>query len=271
MKTAIAITPDQASFGPLVFRGDLFASIQKAAAIGYDAVDMHIRDPHTVDEKALLAHLSAHRMAVSAVGTGLAYGMDGLSFASEDEGTRRQAVERVKAHVDFAAPLSAVVVIGLIRGRLSSEAEVSKRERAWIAGCTRELDAYAQSRGVRLVVEPINRYETNVINRVDEAVAFISENGLRATGVHVDTFHMNIEEASLQGAIRTAGSLLYYAHLSDSNRWYPGGGHLKLASVIAALREVGYDGYLGMEILPLPDPDTAAREALANLRRLLGA
>jgi sugar phosphate isomerase/epimerase len=135
----------------------------------------------------------------------------------------------------------------------------------------RECDDYARARSVTLALEAINRYETNCFNRADELVALIEDNGLASSGILLDTFHMNIEESSIENAVRTAGKHLCLVHFPDSNRWYPGAGHLDLLSIVGALREIGYDGYLALETLPLPDPETAARKGLTNLRRLLDA
>jgi len=82
---------------------------------------------------------------------------------------------------------------------------------------------------------------------------------------------MNIEEPSIEESVKAAKGRLLHVHVADSNRWYPGAGHLDFARIVAALRDIGYEGYLSAEILPLPDPDTCVRRTIEFLRGVLGA
>jgi len=132
------------------------------------------------------------------------------------------------------------------------------------------VPAYAAQRGVELVLEPINRYETNFLNTVAETLAFLDEVAAPNVGLLFDTFHANIEEPSLAGSLRAAGQHLKHVHTADSNRWAPGSGHLDFAAVVATLRQSGYDGWLSAEILPLPgSAEQAAAQAIAHLRPLV--
>ena len=88
-------------------------------------------------------------------------------------------------------------------------------------------------------------------------------------GLLLDTFHMNIEEPSIYSSIVQAGKRIVHVHVADSNRWYPGAGHVDFAGIIAILQTLNYEGYLSAEILPLPDPDTCAAQAIAHMRLLL--
>ena len=118
-----------------------------------------------------------------------------------------------------------------------------------------------------LLYEPLNRYETNLINTQSEAAQFLT--GLRTRHVKIlaDLYHMNIEEANLADAVRAGGAHIGHVHFADSNRRAAGMGHTDFAPVVAALREVGYAGYLSAEVLPLPDPDAAARQTVESFRR----
>ncbi len=120
-----------------------------------------------------------------------------------------------------------------------------------------------------LGIEPLNRYETNYINTVGEALEFLDLLGCANAGLLLDTFHMNIEEPSIEGGIDAARGRIVNVHLPDSNRRAPGWGHLDLASIVAKLRAVGYDGCLGMELLPIPSGEKAAAQALRHTRLLL--
>ncbi len=269
MKISVTVAPEAHTTGPWIFAGSLSEGIRKAAAFGFDAVELHLRDPLAMDVPALQTMLAAARVPVSGIATGMAYGLDGLSFSSKDADIRRKAVARIKSHIDVCRKLHAIVLIGQIRGKLSDDANLRESQMQWIDECTRETDAYAQGRGVRLALEPINRYESNYLHRVEDILDLIHRNDLKASGVLLDTFHMNIEERSIEEAVRMAAGSIAYVHLPDSNRRAPGWGHLDLGTVVRGLRDAGYDGYLGMEMLPLPDPEGAARQALATVRRLL--
>lgn len=119
---------------------------------------------------------------------------------------------------------------------------------------------YAGARGVRITLEPLNRYETDFIYNADEGMQLVRELGCDNFGLMRDLFHMNIEDASIEQGLRLAGERLWHVHIADSNRGYPGSGHIRFEPVLQTLNEMGYDRYISGEMLPLPDPDTAARE-----------
>ncbi len=124
----------------------------------------------------------------------------------------------------------------------------------------------AREVGVRLVLEPINRYESNWLNTVDEVMDLIARLGEDNVGVLPDAFHMNIEEADLPPALRRGGSLVWHVHVADSNRRAPGWGHLDVAGIVATLREIGYTGFVSAEILQHPTPEAAARQTAELMR-----
>ncbi len=86
-------------------------------------------------------------------------------------------------------------------------------------------------------------------------------------GLLPDTFHMNIEEPDIYASIRQAGDRIFHFHVADSNRWYPGAGHLDFPKILDTLFETGYTGFVSGEFLPKPDAETAAQRAIANLRQ----
>lgn len=190
-------------------------------------------------------------------------------MASADPAIQAAVVERLQAHVDLAAKAGSQVVIGGIRGRLSPDKETRQREYEAAIRALRVLDAYAADRGVRLTIEPINRYETNFINTVHDALRFIADADSPRVGILMDTFHANIEERSFEEAIHVAGRRLNHVHLVDSNRLAPGCGHIDFLPILRALQDAGYVGYLSAEILPKPDSEAAAYTFATNVRSLL--
>lgn len=270
MRFSVTVTPAKPRFAPLVFTGGLDEYLPVVAELGYDAIELHVADPASLDLRALRQKLDAHHLSISMVGTGLAFGEEGLSWIDTDPEVRRKAIERIKAHVDFASEYQAVIAIGLIRGKtFSKDPATAALQRKWVVDACRECARYAEGTGVILGVEPINRYEVEFILTVDDALAFAKEVDSPTVGVLVDTFHMNIEEVSILDAIQRAGKAICHVHLSDSNRWAPGFGHLCIFDVLNVLKDIGYDRYISSEILPMPSPVEAATQAITYVKSLL--
>jgi len=255
---------------PVLFAGRLYEGITVLAALGYDAAELSLRDPAEVDVERLRAALAAAGLAVSSISSGRAFVEDGLSLASPDPAIRQAIGQRLAAYLELAAQLGSAVTISGIRGRLPREDRANEVRRA-TGRALHDLAQVAQALGVQLLLEPLNRYEINYVNTVAEARQLIADAELEGIKILLDLFHMNIEEVSLAQAVIEAGPLVGYVHFADSNRRAPASGHTDFAPVLAALLQVGYRGYLGMEILPLPDDATAARLGVENTRRLVEA
>jgi sugar phosphate isomerase/epimerase len=211
--------------------------------------------------------VNQHGLGVPAIGTGQAWGEEGLSFTDPTPDIRAAAIQRVCDHVPFAAQTGAVIIIGLLRGIVKPGVE-HKQAYAWLVEALQRCSAAAAPHGVRLVLEPINRYETTLINNVDQGLALIEAVGADNFGLLLDTFHMNIEEPTIEDSIRAAGGRIFHFHIADSNRWYPGAGHIDFEPVIAMLRDIGYEGYVSVEAMPMPDADTCAERAIATMHQL---
>jgi sugar phosphate isomerase/epimerase len=268
IRTAIVLSTHQASFGAVAFKGDLEANVARIAQLGYDGVELAIRDPTLVDADALLAVTEAHGLEIPAIGTGQAWGEEGLSFTDPDPAVREAAIRRTIDHVPFAARTGAAIIIGLLRG-IVRPGIAQAQAMDWLVDALVRCAAAAAPHGVRLALEPINRYETTLINSVPACLDLIDAVGAGNFGVLADTFHMNIEDASIVGSLRQAGTRLFHVHFADSNRWYPGAGHIDFHSVVQALREIGYAGYISVEAMPMPDADTCASASMETLRSLL--
>jgi len=268
MKLSIVLSTHAAQFEAATFKGDLDANLARIATLGYDGVELAIRDPKRVDGEALLALVRKHGLEVPAIGTGQAWSEEGLSFTDPDPQVRRAAIQRIRDHLPFAAQASAVVIIGLIRGVVKPGVDHAQAME-WLVEALQSCSAAASDFGVQLALEPINRYETTLINTVAQGLELIERVGADNFGLLLDTFHMNIEEPSIEESIRRAGGRIFHFHVADSNRWYPGAGHLDFPSILGTLAETGYTGFVSGEFLPLPDAETAAREAIRYLRALL--
>lgn len=265
MKLAVTMVKEAAAQAPLVLRGDYTGAIQLAAQIGYDAVELHVPDPAEVDVRAIRSACDASGVTVSSIGTGLAFVRDSLALTSRDERVRQRALARLRDFVRLGGELGSVVIVGLIKGLVKESGGRSEYERY----LTEALDAcLATARGaeVTLVLEAMNRYESDILNTIQECVQFIERFDSEYLKLHIDTYHMNIEEDRIGRNIVAAGKHIGHVHIADSNRGYPGRGHYNFAETIAALKTVGYKGALAVECAPKPTPERAARGAYEFLQ-----
>ena len=265
MKFSIVLSTQPSSFSALAYKGNLAGNIAKIKALGFDGVELAVRDPDQLDFDFLASILKEHNLPVPALGTGQAYGEEKLSFTDPRNEIREQAIARIKSQAMLAAKLNAMVIIGLVRGKQEGNVSTETAER-WLIDALRECASLNED--IKFAIEPINRYETNLINTVQSGLALLEKVGMKNVGLLLDTFHMNIEEQSLTESIRLAQKSLFHFHVADSNRWYPGAGHIDFRSVLATLDEINYSGFVSAEILPMPDSDSAAKRTIESLRQL---
>ena len=269
MRVSLTATPSAARFAPILFRGEPRQAFDLAAELGYDGVELHLRRPQDVDQAGLVKLLADTGLAVPTLGTGMAAGEDGLTFAHHDPAIRAQAVVRIQEQIHLAASISSAVTIGLIWGLMGAD-PVQRPERVKTAlGCLAECCRTAESEGVTLLLEPLNRYESDDPQTVEQGLEIMRTVGSPRLRLLADTFHMNIEETSILASLKAARQYLGHVHLADSNRQAPGHGHLDIAAVVQTLRDIGYAGYLSLEVLPLPDPSAAAEDGLRTIRHAL--
>lgn len=220
-------------------------ALHRIKAVGYDGVELAITDPTKIDPAAVKEALSREGLPLLSITTGQAAGLEGLSLSTQDDAVRQRAIARIQAHMRFARGFGAVVIIGSLRG--------TDGDMDLLIKSLRECAEYDPT--VKLALEPLNRYESGLVNRVEEALGVIEKVGADNLGILFDTFHANIEEVSLSEAIRTARERLFHVHLADSNRFVPGYGHLNFNEVWKALIEIDYQAALVVESLPKPSAE----------------
>lgn len=271
MKIGLAIAPEDASPSAfVVFRDRLETSMEKAARLGYDGVELALLNAQQAKPVRLRAALERYGLEMPVISTGRVFSEGKVWCTHPDATVRRQAVETLKGLVVLAAHFGSQVNLGRVRGFVHDGDSREAAEARFVA-CLRECADFAGERDVELLLEPVNHYEINYINSVPEALDVLRQVARPNVKVMPDVYHMNIEDTSITGSLRQAGKAIGYVHLADSNRQAPGRGHLDFRQIVATLREVGYDGYVTAEILPHPDPDSAAGAAIAYLRGLVPA
>ncbi|GHH86764.1 xylose isomerase [Streptomyces sulfonofaciens] len=195
-------------------------------------------------------------------------------FGAFDAEQRRDALVQMKSQLSVIAELGGLgaqtpASYGMFSRRLPpfEPPRGEEEERAILVEGLTELGEHARAEGVTLFLEPLNRYEDHMVNRLDQAVDLIRATGLDSVRIGIDSYHMNIEEADPPGAILAAAPYIGHAQVSDSNRFQPGAGHLDWPAWLGALEAAGYDGYLAVECRLTGDPVDAVRSVPAFLRR----
>lgn len=270
MKVSLYLAAPGSRFWAAASTVSLAEAIAVAAGLGYDAVEVMPLDAADPDPETLRAMAERHGLSITGLATGYVALEQGLTFTHPDPEVRRQAVRAACRCLDSARRAGAPLIsIGIIRGKLQGG---TSREDAWphLVNCVRECGLYAGELDLTLTIEPGNRYETDFVHTVDEGLDLLDAVNLPSVRLQLDTFHMNIEEASPADAVRRAGPHLAHVHFADSNRRAPGWGHLDFRPIAGALRDAGYAGAIGLEMLLIPDLDAAARQGLRFVRRLFG-
>jgi len=254
---------------PVPFQGGIPESMAKAAAMGFDCVELHIRNPSSFDAKELARLSDETGVRIAAIGTGLEYGKNGLSLTSDDLSIRRKAAERMREHIDLAAHFGAVVFLGLIRGTCGSKARTPEYLDR-LAEQLAPLSAYAVEMSVPTGLEPVAYYFSDLLNTTDETLDYLQRPGLESIGLLLDTHHIFLEDKSMEASFRKCAGRITHVHLSDSNRRYPGAGNVDFALAARTLDAIGYAGAASLEILPAPSEDDAARLGLAWMQSTWG-
>ena len=240
---------------------------------GYDAIELRGKGGHAFrDRLPELRRALADGVVMPTVCVDMLH-----FFGAFDAQQRRDALEQMKSQLSVIAELGGLgaqtpASYGMFSRRLPpfepprSEAE----DRQVLLAGLAELGEHARAEGVTLFLEPLNRYEDHMVNRLEQAVDLIRETGLDSVRVGIDSYHMNIEETDPAAAILAAAPYIGHAQVSDSNRFQPGAGHLDWPAWLGALDAAGYDGYLAAECRLTGDPLDAVRSVPSFLRRAAG-
>lgn len=260
MKLAVVIADAGAPPSAFVVWRGIDESIRKAAALGYHGVELALKTREDINADALAAVLDANKMQVSCISTGQVFAVLGLYFTHPDAAVRKEAVAVFAGLIHLAKHFGQTINVGRARGFVG-EGQSRAQAEALCVDCMRQVCDVAGPLGVTILIEPVNRYEINFVNTLDEGAALLVKVQCPNSGLMPDVFHMNIEEARMGEALARHRQHIRYIHLADSNRRAPGQGHINFDEVLVQASGMAAVAWAAVEILPLPDPDTAARQA----------
>lgn len=227
---------------------------------GFDGVEVVVVDPDDFDPVEVGSQLDRNGLDCAALCAVYPPGRD-LRGTPEEQAACKDYMRKL---IDIAPILNTDLIIGPIYSYVGRTEAYTDAERAeqWqtVVANLKEICEVAEAAEIRIGMEPLNRFETDMINTCDAAMQMVADVDSPALGLHLDTFHMCIEEKSLANAIRRAGDRLFNVHASGSDRGTPGNGHIDWAAVFAALKEIDYDGYVSIESFT-QDVEVIARAA----------
>lgn len=253
---------------------------------GFDSVEIALEDAANIDPAVIRKHLEENGLQCKTVCAAMSPDVDLRGTEEQQEA----AIKYLKSLLDSMVVLGAEMLIGPLYSSVGRADAVPEDEYAqqWKTSVShlKEIAAYAQNLNLKLGIEPLNRFETDFLNTVDQGLRMISEINNPVVFLHYDTFHMNIEEKDQAKAIKKAGKLLGHFHACGCDRGTPGNDHINWDGIAAALREVNYDGSIVIESFTKdvkviaraaaiwrqiePSQDAIAADGVKFLKKLLG-
>ncbi len=195
----IALVP-QITSGPWIFWEDLEAGMAKASKLGFDAIELFTASADAIEIPKLKELLKQYNLELAAVGTGAGKVIHGLTLTDPDPAIREKAISFIRDMMDFGASFGAPAIIGSMQGNVLPGND-REETMSWLAGGLNELGKHAESKGVTLIYEPLNRYETNLLNTIEAGSKFLDTLETNSVKLLADLFHMNIEEGNLEESL----------------------------------------------------------------------
>lgn len=242
---------DVSTTAPIILRGPIEQLCEQAKKIGYDGLEIQLANPLQYDWKHIKEVCGAYGLDLITFATGRELGENGLCLLSDDASVRRAAIDRLKEHIDCAQIGGCQVIVGSMRKNVPDWSQ-SEKYLGYHREAIIELADYARDKGVRIWVENILSYISNFLNTMRQVQDFVVSLPCDNVGVHLDTYSMNMEDNDIAGSYRYCAKNLEYVHFSDTARLYPGGGNVDFKTHMRCLKEIGYQGYITTECVPLP-------------------
>lgn len=261
---ALSSADEAALSAPILLRGDIRENLTQAGKLGYQGLEVHTRETVRWDYSAIDEVMQQCGVRISAIVSGRLNTEGQVDLINDIPYITQSAVTGMKQYIEMAQRLKTNVVVGWVKGKIPAGGS-EKRYLDRLAYHLQILNDHAGEHGVKLFLEVINRYETNIFNTAETTLEFLETNNLNRCFVHLDTFHMGIDETDSAAAIKLCGNKLGYMHFADNTRSYPGSGQVDFRKILQALVHIHYEGFLSVECLPKPDGITAAQNAKNHL------
>ena len=266
IKSAITVSiVEQARKGPFVFHNDVSDACRVASELGFDAVELFAPSAAAIRALPLADLLRIHNLKLAAVGTGAGMVVQKLHLCDPDASRRKHAERFIREIMNVGAEFSAPAIIGSMQGKWDDNVDQPTAVE-YLRDALQRLGEHAESLGTTLLYEPLNRYETNMANTLQQSIALLKPLATGSVKLLADLFHMNIEEVSIADALRNAGDHIGHVHFVDSNRQAAGCGHIDFAPIAVALASIHFDGYASAEAFPIPDSLTTARKTIETFK-----
>ena len=219
----------------------------KVKAMGFDILEVSVENPELIDVKVLAGVLKENQLSGIICG---AFGPD-RNICSGNPIVVNNAKTYIRWLIDAAAEIGSAVICGPMYsavGKDHLEDEMARKAEWDRSVCAiREMAQYAKPKGVKLALETLNRFETDMLNIVSQGLEFSMQTGMDNVGLHLDTFHMHLEEKSSSDAIRLANKKIYHFHACENDRGVPGTGQVHWNEISQALKDVNYQGPVVIE------------------------
>jgi len=259
--------------------------MDKVIDMGFDGLEIPVFAGMTIEQaKEIGAYLAERNIPSSALAI---FTPDSANPVSPDKKLRDGAVEAFKLYIDCAKALGSDILVGPFSqglGYFSGE-RPTKQEWEWSIDTAKRYCEYAGKQGIKVAIEPLNRFELFMLNTVEDGVRYVKDIGMEHVGLLFDTHHANVEELSISGALEYALPHTNHIHISENNRGIPGTGHACGKEVFDVIKNGNYSGWLTIEAFnegapslqgPLhlwrtfaPSDDELARQGLAYMQSMM--
>lgn len=270
MKLAYQVATPDLKRSPLVtaYQGEFENAFKLLHDNGYHGIELMVRDPKALSTKYLSSLLDKYGIEFAMIATGEIWAQEHISLSDPDPIKRTRCIDCFKEFIDLASPFHAQVNIGRVRGELKED---FPHEETWrlAIDAFKEVSDYAAPRGVTIILEPVNWLQCNFINSTEDGRKVVDLVGRENFKIMLDLFHMNIQDKDIIEEISLSKGYFSYVHVCDRNRLYPGNSSFDFESIMSALKAIGYDSWISVEILQVPDGETCIKKSAEKLIPLL--
>lgn len=270
MKYSVTVSKSKSKFPPIIFQGNLEKNLILIKKLGFSGVEFNEINPEKINISELANLLEKTGLVVSAFGSARLFIENKLSFTNPDKFIRKITVNKIREISRIAKIFNSPVIIGLVRGnKLKDDIRLSERI---ICECLEECMHYDGKDSTSFLLEPINKNEIEIFNKLEDTALFLNEYKNRLDpqriGIFADVFHMNIEEAEISETIKKYHALIKYIHFADSNRLAPGDGNIDFSKIMDVLKMIDYNSFISFEFLSSSNSNIEASKAIKFITSL---